>query len=91
MRVLFVRRDRGFNYGGVRTLDKQGDINTMPSHVAVQASTNAAYAPNYLPVAVFTGGTSGIGQAMAEAFARYTKGRAHNASHHHYWEKSRGW
>jgi NAD(P)-dependent dehydrogenase (short-subunit alcohol dehydrogenase family) len=49
---------------------------TMPSLATVQAS-NAAYAPSYLPVAVFTGGTSGIGQAMAEAFARYTKGRAH--------------
>jgi NAD(P)-dependent dehydrogenase (short-subunit alcohol dehydrogenase family) len=30
-----------------------------------------------LPIAVCTGGTSGIGKAMAEAFARYTKGRAH--------------
>jgi NAD(P)-dependent dehydrogenase (short-subunit alcohol dehydrogenase family) len=48
----------------------------MPILTAVQAS-NATYAPDYVPVAVFTGGTSGIGQAMAEAFARYTKGRAH--------------
>ena len=48
----------------------------MPSLAAVQAS-NAAYAPSDLPVAIFTGGTSGIARAMAEAFARYTKGRAH--------------
>jgi hypothetical protein len=48
----------------------------MPSFAAVQAS-NATYTPSYLPIAVFTGGTSGIGKAMAEAFARYTKGRAH--------------
>jgi NAD(P)-dependent dehydrogenase (short-subunit alcohol dehydrogenase family) len=48
----------------------------MPSLTAVQTS-NAAYHPSYLPVAIFIGGTSGIGQAMAEAFARYTKGRAH--------------
>lgn len=45
----------------------------MPTLAAVQAS-NVAYAPKYL---IFTGGTSGIGRAMAEAFARYTKGRAH--------------
>jgi len=48
----------------------------MPSFADVQTS-NATYAPSYVPVAVFTGGTSGIGKAMAEAFARYTKGRAH--------------
>jgi NAD(P)-dependent dehydrogenase (short-subunit alcohol dehydrogenase family) len=48
----------------------------MPSFVDVQTS-NATYAPSYVPVAVFTGGTSGVGKAIAEAFARYTKGRAH--------------
>jgi NAD(P)-dependent dehydrogenase (short-subunit alcohol dehydrogenase family) len=48
----------------------------MPYFTDVQTS-NATYAPSYVPVAVFTGGTSGIGKAMAEAFARYTKGRAH--------------
>ncbi|PFH49858.1 hypothetical protein AMATHDRAFT_146712 [Amanita thiersii Skay4041] len=40
-------------------------------------SSNAAYAPARPPVAVFVGGTSGIGQAMAEALGRYTQGRAH--------------
>ncbi|KAJ7726687.1 hypothetical protein DFH07DRAFT_758015 [Mycena maculata] len=48
----------------------------MPTLAAAEAS-NAAFAPNYLPVAVFVGGTSGVGQAMAEAFARQMKGRAH--------------
>ncbi|KAJ7111306.1 hypothetical protein C8R44DRAFT_883123 [Mycena epipterygia] len=40
-------------------------------------SSNEAYSFSYAPVAVFAGGTSGIGQVMAEAFARYTHGRAH--------------
>ena len=43
---------------------------------AVRAA-NASYAPAYIPHALFVGGTSGVGQAMAEAFARYTKGNAH--------------
>jgi NAD(P)-dependent dehydrogenase (short-subunit alcohol dehydrogenase family) len=48
----------------------------MPSLSIVRAA-NAKFAPSYIPVALFVGGTSGIGQAMAEAFARYTKGNAH--------------
>lgn len=32
---------------------------------------------SYVPVALFVGGTSGIGKATAEAFARYTGGHAH--------------
>lgn len=48
----------------------------MPTLSAVQSS-NASYSPGYVPVAVFAGGTSGIGQAMAEAFARSTEGKAH--------------
>lgn len=48
----------------------------MASLAAVRAS-NAAFSPSYVPVAVFVGGTSGIGQAMAENFANYTKGNAH--------------
>ncbi|KIK51517.1 hypothetical protein GYMLUDRAFT_50529 [Collybiopsis luxurians FD-317 M1] len=47
-----------------------------PSVSAVRA-LNAAFSPSYLPVAVFVGGTSGIGQGMAEAFAQHTKGNAH--------------
>lgn len=40
-------------------------------------AANAAYSPSYIPVALFFGGTSGIGKATAQAFARYTKGNAH--------------
>ncbi|KAE9394643.1 NAD(P)-binding protein [Gymnopus androsaceus JB14] len=47
-----------------------------PSISAIRA-LNASFSPSYLPVAVFVGGTSGIGQGMAEAFARSTNGNAH--------------
>ncbi|KAJ7473780.1 NAD(P)-binding protein [Mycena galericulata] len=47
----------------------------MPSLSTVRAF-NAGYAPPYTPSAIFVGGTSGIGQGMAEAFARHTKGNA---------------
>ncbi|KAJ7726148.1 NAD(P)-binding protein [Mycena maculata] len=47
----------------------------MPSLSSVLAF-NAAFVPSYTPVAIFVGGTSGIGQGMAEAFARHTKGNA---------------
>ncbi|KAJ6496087.1 hypothetical protein C8R45DRAFT_1094348 [Mycena sanguinolenta] len=48
----------------------------MPSLAIVEAS-NAAFSPSYVPVIVVVGGTSGVGQAMAEALARQTKGHAH--------------
>ncbi|KAF7326001.1 hypothetical protein MKEN_00451000 [Mycena kentingensis (nom. inval.)] len=50
----------------------------MPSLSAVKAS-NAGYSlsPAVLPVALFFGGTSGIGRATVEAFARSTAGNAH--------------
>ncbi|GBE88819.1 Oxidoreductase andH [Sparassis crispa] len=48
----------------------------MPSLSAVRAA-NAAFSPSYIPVAIFVGGTSGIGQGVAEAFARHTHGNAH--------------
>jgi len=39
--------------------------------------SNAAFSAPYRPVALFVGGTSGIGQGTLEAFARATKGNAH--------------
>ncbi|KAJ7762932.1 hypothetical protein B0H16DRAFT_1268746, partial [Mycena metata] len=48
----------------------------MPTLATAEAS-NAGFAPSYIPVAVFAGGTSGVGQGMVEALARQTKGRAH--------------
>ncbi|KAJ6583499.1 hypothetical protein DFH09DRAFT_1029161 [Mycena vulgaris] len=48
----------------------------MPK-LATAESFNSTFPLDYVPVAVFAGGTSGVGQAMAEAFARYTHGRAH--------------
>ncbi|KAJ7634468.1 hypothetical protein FB45DRAFT_908982 [Roridomyces roridus] len=51
-------------------------MTTTPT-LAVAEAANAIFSTNYIPVAVFVGGTSGVGQAMAEAFARQTKGFAH--------------
>ncbi|KAJ7105163.1 NAD-P-binding protein, partial [Mycena epipterygia] len=48
----------------------------MPSLAAAELA-NAEYRPSYIPVAIFAGGTAGVGHAMAEALARYTKGRIH--------------
>ncbi|CAK5269553.1 unnamed protein product [Mycena citricolor] len=40
-------------------------------------AANAAWKPSYAPVAVFVGGTSGIGEGIVEAFANHTNGKAH--------------
>lgn len=48
----------------------------MPS-LALARAANAAYSFPSCPVAIFLGGTSGIGQAIAQTFARHTKGNAH--------------
>jgi hypothetical protein len=48
----------------------------MPS-LSKAHTSNAGFSPSYLPVALFVGGTSGIGQATAQAFARSTNGNAH--------------
>lgn len=49
----------------------------MPSF-ADAVSANASWQPSYNePVGVFIGGTSGVGQGMAELFAKMTNGKAH--------------
>jgi len=48
----------------------------MPSLSAAKVA-NAAYSASYRPVALFVGGTSGIGEGTARAFARATNGNAH--------------
>jgi NAD(P)-dependent dehydrogenase (short-subunit alcohol dehydrogenase family) len=45
----------------------------MPTLSAIRAANAAAFPP-HSPIAVFVGGTSGIGQSMVEAFGRLTKG-----------------
>ena len=47
----------------------------MPALSLVRAS-NAAFHASHPPVAVFVGGTSGIGKAMVERFARFSKGNS---------------
>ncbi|CAE6416158.1 hypothetical protein ACGC1H_007207 [Rhizoctonia solani] len=48
----------------------------MPSLSVVRAA-NLAAVPKYRPTALFLGGTSGVGQAVAEALAQATKGNSH--------------
>ncbi|KIM38604.1 hypothetical protein M413DRAFT_19939 [Hebeloma cylindrosporum] len=47
----------------------------MPTLAAIRAS-NAAFTQPSQPVAVFLGGTSGIGEGMARVFAEHTKGNS---------------
>ena len=49
----------------------------MFSSLATIRASNASHVLPQKPVAIFVGGTSGIGRGMAETFARYTKGNAH--------------
>lgn len=50
-------------------------LSSMPSLASVRALNNA-FSPSYLPVAVFVGGNSGVGQGLVESYARSTKGNA---------------
>jgi NAD(P)-dependent dehydrogenase (short-subunit alcohol dehydrogenase family) len=54
-------------------------MNVFPSKRAIASATasNALFKPATRPVGLFFGGTSGIGQAMAEQLAKQTNGRAH--------------
>ncbi|KAG5638300.1 hypothetical protein H0H81_000825 [Sphagnurus paluster] len=45
--------------------------------LAAARAANAEFNPTYKPVAIFVGGTAGIGQGLVEAFSRHTKGNAH--------------
>ncbi|KAJ3738372.1 hypothetical protein DFH05DRAFT_1525824 [Lentinula detonsa] len=49
----------------------------MAPSISAIRTLNASFSPLYLPCAVFIGGTSGVGQGIAEAFIRHTKGNAH--------------
>ena len=52
-------------------------ITRKSSTLRTAVSENSTFLPSYLPVAIFVGGTAGIGQGTAEAFARHTNGNAH--------------
>ncbi|KAJ7592619.1 hypothetical protein C8J56DRAFT_1161726, partial [Mycena floridula] len=75
------------NLGGVGERWVEGDtlvasdiayqyVNRKTPSLATIRAANAAYTASHIPVGVFVGGTSGIGQGIAEAFARHTKGNA---------------
>ncbi|KAG8801973.1 hypothetical protein FRC17_006513, partial [Serendipita sp. 399] len=51
----------------------------LPSRESIRLASkeNATFTPSTRVVGIFFGGTSGIGQAMAEQLARQTNGRAH--------------
>ncbi|KAJ7467701.1 hypothetical protein FB451DRAFT_1401685 [Mycena latifolia] len=53
-----------------------GPSSSVSKDASAKAS-NLTFSPSYIPVVVFAGRTSGVGQAMAEAFAHQTQGRAH--------------
>ena len=48
----------------------------MPPSISFVRASNADFKSSYPPVAVFVGGTAGIGQGMVERFAHLTKGNS---------------
>jgi hypothetical protein len=50
----------------------------MPS-IAAARTLNSTFSVPYVPVALFVGGTSGVGEGTAGAFARATKGARYHA------------
>ncbi|KAF7783232.1 hypothetical protein Agabi119p4_2608 [Agaricus bisporus var. burnettii] len=46
------------------------------SSLSLIRKANSSFQPQYTPVAVFLGGTYGIGRGMAEAFGRHTQGKS---------------
>ncbi|KAF7341380.1 Oxidoreductase andH [Mycena venus] len=47
------------------------------AYLSIVRVFNAAFSPSCTPVAIFVGGTSGVAQGIAEAFACHTEGNAH--------------
>ncbi|KAG8810299.1 hypothetical protein FRC19_004633 [Serendipita sp. 401] len=69
-----------FNYSRSPTVLRRAmSLSFIPSreNIAIATVDNATYKPSARPVALFLGGTSGIGRAMAEQLAQQTNGRAH--------------
>ncbi|XP_006461475.1 hypothetical protein AGABI2DRAFT_222260 [Agaricus bisporus var. bisporus H97] len=46
------------------------------SSLSLIRQANSSFRPRFTPVAVFVGGTNGIGRGMAEAFGRHTQGKS---------------
>ncbi|KAF8145979.1 hypothetical protein K438DRAFT_1991246 [Mycena galopus ATCC 62051] len=52
----------------------------MPTPAVIKAS-NASFHPSYVPIALFVGGTSGVGQVASEIIARFPKPASDGCKH----------
>ncbi len=68
------RNDFHYKWGGYNTI--LSNLFAMPSLTDARAS-NSTFSPPYTPIAVFVGGTSGIGEAMTKALTSYLDGNIH--------------